>query len=85
MAGKTQLPLIIFVRGPSDSHVVKNFTFIQVKSEHHHLELQEAPWLYLKARSAGKGSGIYLLLLTFSGHRLLLLRRCYVFAPVGKP
>ena len=38
----------------------------QVKSEHHHLELQEAPWLYLRSRSAGKGAGVYLLILILS-------------------
>ena len=82
VAGKTQLHYFF---PPSDSNVLKHFTFFQVKSEHHHLELQEAPWLYLKARSAGEGSGIYLLVLIFSDHRIFLLRRCYVFAPVRKP
>ena len=76
-----------------------HFCQFQVKSEHHHLELQEAPWLYLRARSAGKGAGVNIWMLVFFDCNAvqiwvlnffdcnvlhLSLRRCHVFAPVGK-
>jgi len=40
----------------------------QVKSEHHHLEFQENPWLYIRSRSAGKGTGDVLCLHQIGNH-----------------